>query len=48
MAGLHGRLLSPGLWAWTLAAFSAAFALSLLAILLPLRYGEKRLSELHI
>jgi ABC-2 type transport system permease protein len=48
MAGLHGRLLSPGLWAWTLAAFSAAFALSLLAILLPLRYGERRLAQLHI
>ncbi len=48
MAGLHDRPLSPGLWTWTLAAFSAALALSLLAVLLPLRYGEKRLSELHI
>ncbi len=47
MAGLHDRPLSLGLWAWTLAAFGAALALSLLAVLLPLRYGEKRLAQLH-
>jgi hypothetical protein len=30
------------------AAFSAAFALSILAIILPLRFGEKRLHQIHL
>jgi ABC-2 type transport system permease protein len=48
MADLHGKPLSAGVWLWTAAAFSAAFALSLLAILLPLRFGLRRLSRMPI
>jgi ABC-2 type transport system permease protein len=48
MAGLHGRPLSAPLWAWTIASFGLAFLLSILAVLLPLRFGEKRLAQVHI
>jgi ABC-2 type transport system permease protein len=47
MAGLHGRPLSIAVWLWTAAAFGLAFALSILAVVLPLRFGERRLSRLH-
>ena len=46
MAGLHGRPLSAALWAWTVAAFGLAFVLSLLAVVLPLHFGERRLSHI--
>jgi hypothetical protein len=48
MADLHGQTLSTAVWLWTVASFGAAFALSLLAIALPLRFGEKRLSRMTI
>jgi ABC-2 type transport system permease protein len=48
MADLHGKPLAAGVWIWAAAAFSAAFALSILAILLPLRFGERRLSRMPI
>jgi ABC-2 type transport system permease protein len=48
MAALHGRPLSAAVWLWTAAAFSTAFVLSILAIILPLRFGEKRLSQAQI
>jgi hypothetical protein len=48
MADLHGRALSTAVWLWTVASFGTAFTLSLLAIVLPLRYGEKRLAQVHI
>jgi ABC-2 type transport system permease protein len=48
MAGLHGRPLSAALWAWTAAAFGLAFVLSILAVLLPLRFGLRRLSRVSI
>ncbi len=47
MADLHGRPLSAALWFWSLAAFGAAFVLSSLAIVLPLRFGERRLDRMH-
>jgi ABC-2 type transport system permease protein len=48
MAGLHGKPLSAAVWLWAAAAFGAAFALSLLAVVLPLRFGERRLSRHHL
>jgi ABC-2 type transport system permease protein len=48
MADLHGRPLPAAVWLWTAAAFGASFVLSILAIVLPLRFGEKRLSQVHI
>lgn len=48
MAGIHGRPLSTALWAWTIASFGLALALSILAVVLPLRFGEKRLSQIHL
>jgi ABC-2 type transport system permease protein len=47
MADLHGRALSAAVWLWVVGAFGAAFALSILAIILPLRFGEKRLRQAH-
>jgi len=48
MADLHGRPLSASVWLWITAAFSAAFVLSILAVILPLRFGEKRLAQVYI
>jgi ABC-2 type transport system permease protein len=45
MASLRGYPLPPPLRIWFAAAFVAAFALSLLAIYLPMRLGARRLSE---
>ena len=44
MAGLRGHNLSCFQWIWVIGSFSTAFALSILAIALPMRFGEKRLS----
>jgi hypothetical protein len=46
MADLHGRPLSAMAWLWIVAAFAAALLLSVLAIVLPLRFGEKRLRQM--
>jgi ABC-2 type transport system permease protein len=48
LADLHGRPLSALVWLWIVAAFAAAFLLSLLAVVLPLRFGEKRLRQMHL
>jgi ABC-2 type transport system permease protein len=48
MADLHGRALPAAVWLWAAASFGAAFTLSLLAIVLPLRFGEKRLANVYI
>jgi ABC-2 type transport system permease protein len=48
MADLHGRPLSAAVWLWTAAAFSAALVLSILAVVLPLRFGLRRLSRVPI
>jgi len=43
MAGLRGHGLSYLQWAWVVGSFSVAFLLSILAIVLPMRFGRKRL-----
>jgi ABC-2 type transport system permease protein len=45
MADLRGKNLSPTIWLWTIGSFAIAFVGSLLAIALPMRFGESRLSK---
>jgi ABC-2 type transport system permease protein len=46
MADIRGRALSPGTWIWIIAAFSVTLGFSLLAIALPMRFGEKHLTRI--
>ena len=48
MADMHGRPLSTYVWVWTAGAFALAFALSVAAVVLPLRFGLRRLSRMPI
>jgi ABC-2 type transport system permease protein len=45
MAGLRGARLSPFQWIWLLGSFSVVLALCLTAIFLPMRLGERRISQ---
>ena len=45
MAGVHGRGLSVGQWAWLSVSFSLALLLCILAVILPMRIGERRLES---
>jgi len=45
MADIRGKSLSPGVWLWTITAFTSVFVFSLAAIVLPMRFGKKRLSQ---
>ena len=45
MADIRGTTLSSTIWLWTIGSFAAAFIGSLLAIALPMRFGERRLSK---
>jgi hypothetical protein len=46
IADIRGKTLSPAMWIWIIASFSTAFVLSLVAIKIPMRFGEKRLSQI--
>jgi hypothetical protein len=48
MADIRGKIIPPEVWLWIAGSFSAAFVLSLMAIILPMRFGAARLSRLHI
>ncbi|MCP4105303.1 MAG: hypothetical protein GY749_07185 [Desulfobacteraceae bacterium] len=45
MAGIHEKALTGLDQAWTVISFSIAFIISILAIILPMKFGEKRLSK---
>jgi ABC-2 type transport system permease protein len=45
MADFRGKNLSAAIWLWIIGAFATAFVFSLLAIALPMRFGENRLSK---
>jgi ABC-2 type transport system permease protein len=45
IAGVHGRVLSIGQWAWLSVSFSLALLLCILAVILPMRIGERRLES---
>lgn len=44
MADIRGNSLTSLQWIWTIVSFSIAFLLSILAIVLPMRFGEKKLA----
>ncbi|OQY05189.1 MAG: hypothetical protein B6I22_07920 [Desulfobacteraceae bacterium 4572_123] len=46
MADINGQTLSILKWVWITVSFSIAFTLSILAIILPMNFGEKKLSKL--
>jgi len=46
MADIRGKVLSLATWIWVIGAFAVAFVFSLLAIALPMHFGEKRLAKL--
>jgi ABC-2 type transport system permease protein len=46
MADLQDRALTLYEWIWTVGSFSLAFIISVCAFVLPIRFGEKRLSSL--
>ncbi len=48
MAGFQERTLSLFEWAWIVGSFMIAFILSICAIILPMKFGEKRLSKISI
>jgi ABC-2 type transport system permease protein len=43
MADLHGRSLSKLQWLWLILSFALVILLSLLTVILPMRFGERRL-----
>lgn len=45
MAEMKGRQLSLFSWIWAAGSFGLAFLISILAILLPMKFGEKQLSK---
>ena len=45
MANVRNRDLSPLEWIWILGSFLMALLLSILVIILPMKFGEKRLSQ---
>ena len=45
MADIRGKTLSAAIWLWIIGSFTVAFAFSLAAIALPMRFGENRLSK---
>jgi ABC-2 type transport system permease protein len=46
MAGIHNKTISPTIWIWIVGSFTLVVVFSLLAIFLPMRFGERRLSGL--
>jgi len=46
MAEINRQALSILKWVWITVSFSIAFTLSILAIIIPMNFGEKKLSKL--
>ena len=46
MAGIRNKMITLSAWIWIFASFTLVLVLSLLAIWMPMRFGEKRLSQL--
>lgn len=45
MAGFHQRTLSVLEWVWIIGSFLLSLVICILALILPMRFGEKRLAE---
>ena len=48
MAGIRSKVISLSAWIWIFGSFILVLILSVLATSLPMRFGERRLSELQI
>ena len=48
MADIRGKIIPLGIWLWIAGSFSAVLVFSVLAIILPMRFGVKRLSKVRI
>jgi hypothetical protein len=46
MAGIKERVLNPFEWIWIIGSFAIAFIINIIAIVFPMKFGEKRLSKL--
>ncbi len=46
MAGIKERVLNPFEWIWIIGSFAIAFIINIIAIVLPMKFGENRLSKL--
>ncbi len=45
LAGIKERALTVLEWIWIVGSFALAFIISIFAIVLPMRFGEKKLSK---
>jgi ABC-2 type transport system permease protein len=48
MAGFWGRSLKALEWFWIMASFATVLAISITAVIWPMRYGEKKLAQIPI
>lgn len=48
MAGIQGKALTVFVWAWIVGSFAFVFFLSIAAVIIPMKFGEKRLSKILI
>jgi ABC-2 type transport system permease protein len=48
MANIQGKVLTVFEWVWILGSFILVFSLSIAAVMVPMKFGEKRLSEMLI
>jgi uncharacterized paraquat-inducible protein A len=48
MGGIKETRFSGFMWLWIIGSFAAAFIINILAIVLPMKFGEKKLSSLLI
>jgi len=48
MAGIKKTELSAFMWIWIIGSFAIAFIINIFAVVLPMRFGEKKLSKLLI
>ena len=48
MANIQGKVLTVFEWVWVLGSFTLVFSLSIAAVMVPMKFGEKRLSKMLI
>jgi ABC-2 type transport system permease protein len=48
MAEIRGNIIPTKIWLWIVGSFSTVFLFSIMAIIMPMRFGEARLSKLRI
>ena len=48
MADIQGKVLTVFEWVWVLGSFILVFSLSIAAVMVPMKFGEKRLSKMLI